>query len=130
MILSKLTMNKLFEKIYASLAGLIIGDIMGMPSEFLTPQQIKEQFGGKVTAITMGLPAASAVLRDSLYRGADQAILVTDRRCAASDTLATSYILSCAVKKIDCDIVLCGGELYAKEKKRRQTATATQAGMA
>ena len=56
----------------------------------------------------MGLPAASAILRDSLYRGADEAILITDRRCAASDTLATSYILSCAVKKLDYDIVLCG----------------------
>jgi electron transfer flavoprotein beta subunit len=70
--------------------------------------QIKEQFGGHITAITMGLPAASAILRDSLYRGADDAILITDPRCAASDTLATSYILSCAVKKIDYDIVLCG----------------------
>jgi electron transfer flavoprotein beta subunit len=56
----------------------------------------------------MGLPAASDVLRDSLFRGADDAILITDTRCAASDTLATSYILSCAVKKIDYDIVLCG----------------------
>jgi len=56
----------------------------------------------------MGLPAAAAVLRDSLFRGADDAILITDRRCAASDTLATSYILSCAVKKLPYDIVLCG----------------------
>ena len=70
--------------------------------------QIKERFGGKVTAITMGLPAASAILRESLYRGADDAILITDKRCAASDTLATSYILSCAVKKLEFDIVLCG----------------------
>ncbi len=70
--------------------------------------QIKEKFGGHITVITMGLPAASAVLRDSLFRGADEAILLTDRRCAASDTLATSYILSCAVKRIDYDIVLCG----------------------
>ena len=70
--------------------------------------QIKEKFGGRITVITMGLPAASAVLRDSLYRGADDAVLITDQRCAASDTLATSYILSCAVKKIDYDIVLCG----------------------
>ena len=69
---------------------------------------LKDQFGGKVTAITMGLPAAAAVLRDSLFRGADEAILITDRRCAASDTLATSYIISCAVKKLDYDIVLCG----------------------
>jgi electron transfer flavoprotein beta subunit len=70
--------------------------------------QIKDQFGGHITVITMGLPAASEVLRDSLFRGADEAILITDRRCAASDTLATSYILSCAVKKVDYDIVLCG----------------------
>ncbi|OHB41558.1 MAG: electron transfer flavoprotein subunit beta [Planctomycetes bacterium GWC2_45_44] len=70
--------------------------------------EIKDKFGGKVTAIAMGLPAAGAVLREALYRGADDAILVTDRRCAASDTLATSYILSCAVKKLDYDIVLCG----------------------
>jgi len=73
-----------------------------------TALQIKEKYGGKVTVITMGLPAAGNVLRDSLCRGADNAILITDRRCAASDTLATSYILSCAVKKLDYDIVLCG----------------------
>jgi len=70
--------------------------------------QIKDKFGGRVTVITMGLPAAAAILRDSLFRGADDAILITDTKCAASDTLATSYILSCAVKKIDYDIVLCG----------------------
>lgn len=70
--------------------------------------QIKDQFGGHITVITMGLPAASAILRDSLYRGADDAILLTDPRCAASDTLATSYILSCAVRKTAYDIVLCG----------------------
>ncbi len=70
--------------------------------------QIKDKFGGHITVITMGLPAAGVVLREALYRGADSAILVTDPRCAASDTLATSYILSCAVKKLDYDIVLCG----------------------
>jgi electron transfer flavoprotein beta subunit len=70
--------------------------------------QIKAQFGGSLTVVTMGLPSAANILRDSLYRGADDAILITDIRCAASDTLATSYILSCAVKKIDYDIVLCG----------------------
>ncbi len=69
---------------------------------------IKDRYGGRVTVITMGLPAASAVLRDALCRGADDAILLTDRRCAASDTLATSYILSCAVSKLEYDIVLCG----------------------
>jgi electron transfer flavoprotein beta subunit len=70
--------------------------------------EIKDKFGGSVTAITMGLPGAARILRDSLFRGADDAILITDARCAASDTLATSYIISCAVKKLDYDIVLCG----------------------
>jgi electron transfer flavoprotein beta subunit len=70
--------------------------------------QIKDKFGGKITVITMGLPAAGAILRDSLFRSVDDAILITDQRCAASDTLATSYILSYAVKKLDYDIVLCG----------------------
>jgi electron transfer flavoprotein beta subunit len=73
-----------------------------------TALEIKDRFGGHITVITMGLPTAAAILRESLYRGADDAILVTDRRCAASDTLATSYILSCAVKKLYYDIVLCG----------------------
>jgi electron transfer flavoprotein beta subunit len=70
--------------------------------------EIKDRFSGKVTVMTMGLPSAAVVLRDALYRGADEAVLVTDRRCAASDTLATSYILSCAVRKAEYDIVLCG----------------------
>ena len=70
--------------------------------------QIKDEFGGRVTVITMGLATAADVLRESLFRGADDAILITDRRCAASDTLATSYIISCAVKKLDYDVVLCG----------------------
>lgn len=70
---------------------------------------IKEAFGGTVTAVAMGPPAACEVLRDCLYRGADRAILVTDRRAAASDTLATSYILSQAVRKIGrYDFVFCG----------------------
>jgi len=69
---------------------------------------IRERHGGRITVITMGLPAAGAILREALYRGADEAVLVTDIRCAASDTLATSYILSCAVRKLDYDIVLCG----------------------
>lgn len=71
--------------------------------------QIKETYGGGVTVLTMGLPRAAEILRQSLFRGADRVILITDKRAAASDTLATSYILSCAVKKLgEYDIVLCG----------------------
>jgi electron transfer flavoprotein beta subunit len=69
---------------------------------------IRDAHGGTVTVLTMGLPAACEILRESLYRGADRGILITDRRAAASDTLATSYILSCAIKKLGADIVLCG----------------------
>jgi electron transfer flavoprotein beta subunit len=69
---------------------------------------IRDAHGGTVTAVTMGLPSACEVLREALYRGADRGILITDRRAAASDTLATSYILSCAVRKLSPDIVLCG----------------------
>ena len=62
-----------------------------------------------MTAITMGPPGACEVLRDCLYRGADRVILVTDRRAAASDTLATSYILARAVKTVgQFDLVFCG----------------------
>ncbi len=70
--------------------------------------RVRDQHGGTVTVIAMGLPAACDVLRDSLFRGADRAILITDRRAAASDTLATSYILSCAVRKLKPDLVFCG----------------------
>ncbi len=69
---------------------------------------IRDSHGGTVTVVAMGLPAACQVLRDALCCGADRAILVTDRRAAASDTLATSYILSCAIAKLSPDIVLCG----------------------
>jgi electron transfer flavoprotein beta subunit len=70
---------------------------------------LRDRFGGKVTAIAMGPMGACEVLRECLYRGADRAIIVNDRRAAASDTLATSYILSQAVKKVGkYDLVLCG----------------------
>ena len=91
--------------------------------------QIKERYGGHITVITMGLPAASAVLRDSLYRGADDVILITDPRCAASDTLATSYILSCAVGKLDYDIVLCGRQAIDGDTAQVGPQTAEKLGV-
>lgn len=69
---------------------------------------VKERYGGTVTVITMGLPAATAILREALMCGADRAVLVTDRKAAGSDTLATSYILSQAVKKFNPDLIFCG----------------------
>jgi electron transfer flavoprotein beta subunit len=69
---------------------------------------VRNRFGGTVTVVTMGPPAACELLRDAYYRGADRCLLLTDRRAAASDTLATSYILSCAVRKLRADLVFCG----------------------
>lgn len=70
---------------------------------------LKEQYGGRVAVCTMGPPAAAKVLRHALYMGADEAILLTDRKFAAADTLATSYALSCAARKFGhYDLVLCG----------------------
>lgn len=70
---------------------------------------IRSAHGGTVTVITMGPGGACEVLRECLFRGADRAILVTDRRAAASDTLATSYILAQAVRTVGkYDFVFCG----------------------
>ena len=71
--------------------------------------RLKERFGGKVTVVTMGPPQADAALREAISLGCDEAILVSDRKFAGSDTWATSYTLSCAIKKIGAfDIILCG----------------------
>ncbi|HIE13888.1 TPA: electron transfer flavoprotein beta subunit/FixA family protein [Candidatus Bathyarchaeota archaeon] len=71
--------------------------------------QIKEKLGGKVTAVSMGPPQAESTLRDCLARGADKAILLTDREFAGADTLATAYTLSCAIKLLKSfDLIVCG----------------------
>ncbi len=72
--------------------------------------RLKEQNpGSTVGVLTMGPPRAGEIIRQSLYRGADTGWLLTDRLFAGADTLATSYALATAIKKIgDVDIVLGG----------------------
>ena len=71
--------------------------------------RIKESVGGIVTVISMAPPHAEPALRDALARGADRAILLSDRRFAGSDTLATSYTLASAIKKLgEFDLIICG----------------------
>lgn len=71
--------------------------------------QVKEQHGGTVTVLSMGPLQAAEVLRQSLYRGADRVILLSDRKFAGADTQATSYTLKCAINKIGAfDLVFCG----------------------
>ncbi len=75
--------------------------------------QLQEEHGGKVTVITMGPPQAEEALRQALAMGCDEAILISDRACAGSDTLATSYILSQAIEKIgDYDLIICGKQAF------------------
>ena len=61
---------------------------------------IKETMGGTITALSMGPHKAIDVLKECLYRGVDDVILITDRKFAGADTLATSYALKCAIEKI------------------------------
>ena len=71
--------------------------------------RLKEKFGGMITVITMGPPQAEEALREAISLGADEAVLVSDRAFAGSDTWATSYTLSKAVQKIGkFDLVICG----------------------
>jgi electron transfer flavoprotein beta subunit len=70
---------------------------------------VKDRFGGEITAISMGPPAAVEVLRDALSRGADRAALLTDKRYAGADTLATSHVLERAIRKNGhFDFIFCG----------------------
>jgi electron transfer flavoprotein alpha/beta subunit len=70
--------------------------------------QLREKVGGKVTVLTMGPPQAESALRDALAMGADDAVLLSDRAFAGSDTWATSNILSKAILKLGADVIICG----------------------
>jgi electron transfer flavoprotein beta subunit len=92
--------------------------------------EIKDRTGGTVTVITMGPPKAANILRDCLFRGADKVILLTDRKFAGADTLATSYVLKCAVEKLGrFDIVLCGRQAIDGDTAQVGPQTAEKLGI-
>jgi electron transfer flavoprotein beta subunit len=71
--------------------------------------RLKEKFSGKITVISMGPPQAEEALREALSMGADEGVLICDRAFAGSDTWATSFTLSEAIKKIGVfDLIICG----------------------
>ena len=70
--------------------------------------RLKDQLGAHVTVITMGPPQADAICREAFAMGADRAIILSDRRFAGADTLATSYALAGALKTLDYDLIICG----------------------
>ena len=71
--------------------------------------RLKEQAGGKVTALSMGIPAVADLLKETVALGVDDTVLLSDRAFAGSDTLATAYALSMGIKKIgEYDLIICG----------------------
>jgi electron transfer flavoprotein beta subunit len=71
--------------------------------------RLRERYGGKVTALCMGPMQAQNALKDAVAMGVDEAVLLSDRAFAGSDTLATSYTLACAIRKLaPYDIIICG----------------------
>lgn len=92
--------------------------------------RLKDQYGGKVTVITMGPPSANEILRQALYRGVDKCILLTDRKFAGSDTLATSMVLSKAIEKIkDYSLVICGRQAIDGDTAQVGPQTAEKIGI-
>src|SRR5579884_2681324 len=88
---------------------------------------LKEQFGGRVTILSMGPPQAIAALKEAISLGADEAVLCSDRGFAAADTLATSYVLWAAILKLSeeepVDLVLCGKQAIDGDTARSRPAS-------
>ena len=92
--------------------------------------QIRERHGGTVTVITMGPPKAAGILREALWRGADKVILLTDRRFAGADTLATSLVLQKAIEKIGrYDLILAGRQAIDGDTAQVGPQTAEKLGI-
>ena len=71
--------------------------------------RLKEECAGStVYILTMGPQRAADIIRDAMFRGADGGYLLSDRKFAGSDTLATSYALSCALRQIGADVIIAG----------------------
>lgn len=71
--------------------------------------RIKDRYPkSTITILTMGPFRAAEVIREAMFRGADGGILLTDRKFAGADTLATSYTLACAIKKMNPDLIVAG----------------------
>jgi len=92
--------------------------------------EVKEKFGGKVTAITMGPPRAAEILRECLYMGADEVYCISDRKFAGADTLATSYVLAAAIRKIgNYDFIFSGRQAIDGDTAQVGPQTAEKLGI-
>ncbi len=92
--------------------------------------QLRDRYGGTVRVITMGPLKASDLLRDCLYMGADEAFLVSDRRFAGADTLATSYVLAEALRKLaPYDLIFAGRQAIDGDTAQVGPQTAEKLGL-
>ena len=66
-----------------------------------TAFELKDRYGGTVSTVTMGPPQAKTALLETVYMGADRGVLISDRKFAGADVLATSYTLVGGIKKLD-----------------------------
>jgi electron transfer flavoprotein beta subunit len=73
-----------------------------------TALRLRDSLGAHVTVVTMGPPQAEDILREAMAMGADRAILLTDKKFAGADTLATSHALAGALRRLDHDMVITG----------------------
>jgi electron transfer flavoprotein beta subunit len=94
--------------------------------------KLTEKYGGNVSVITMGIPAAEVQLRECLSLGANQAVLISDRALAGADTLATSYTLASAITKLNesdpVQIVICGKQAIDGDTAQTGPGIATRLG--
>jgi len=93
--------------------------------------RLKDQLPGTtVTVLTMGPFRAAEIIRESLYRGADGGYVLSDRAFAGSDTLATSYALSCAIRKLkNIDLIICGRQAIDGDTAQVGSQVAEKLGM-
>ncbi len=93
--------------------------------------RLKEKYGGRTTAITMGPPQAREALREAVAMGCDEGILLSDRAFAGADTWATAYTLAQAIRKIgEYDVILCGRQAADGDTGQVGPGVATQLGIA
>jgi electron transfer flavoprotein beta subunit len=92
--------------------------------------RVRDRYGGRISVVTMGPPRASDILRECLFMGADAAYLVSDRKFAGADTLATSYVLSRAVNKLaPYDLVFAGRQAIDGDTAQVGPQTAEKLGL-
>ncbi|MBI5443024.1 MAG: electron transfer flavoprotein subunit beta/FixA family protein [Deltaproteobacteria bacterium] len=95
--------------------------------------RLKDRFGCPVTVLTMGPPNSVAALRKCLALGADEAVLISDRAFGGADTLATSYVLSAAIRTLEqergrVDLVFCGKQTIDGDTAQVGPGIATRLG--